>query len=188
MQTQLLTVRPETPLLDIHRMFAEEEIHGAPVVDEDGHVRGVVSTLDLVRALRDECESPETATAFFRDDRGYTGVAWSAELQARLGEICAADVMTRELVTVTPDTPVADVARTMREQHIHRVLVVEDHALVGVITSFVGAYLSYFLDGATGGVIVTLQTVLFLAAFFFAPKHGLIAARRRRLAGAELAA
>ena len=43
---------------------------------------------------------------------------------------------------------------------------------IGVATSFVGAYLSYFIDGATGGVIVTLQTLLFLAAFFLAPKHG----------------
>jgi manganese/iron transport system permease protein len=55
---------------------------------------------------------------------------------------------------------------------------------LGTITSFVGAYISYFLDGATGGVIVTLQTLLFLAAFLFAPKHGLVAARRRRLASA----
>jgi manganese/iron transport system permease protein len=59
---------------------------------------------------------------------------------------------------------------------------------VGVITSFLGAYISYFLDGATGGVIVTLQTLLFVATFMFAPKHGMIAARRRRLAGAELPA
>jgi manganese/iron transport system permease protein len=59
---------------------------------------------------------------------------------------------------------------------------------LGVVTSFAGAYISYFLDGATGGVIVTLQTVLFLAAFFFAPKHGLIAARRRRMAATEAAA
>ncbi|NEW88767.1 metal ABC transporter permease [Rhodopseudomonas sp. WA056] len=55
---------------------------------------------------------------------------------------------------------------------------------LGAVTSFVGAYLSYFLDGATGGVIVTLQTLLFLAAFYFAPKHGVIAARRRRHAAA----
>jgi manganese/iron transport system permease protein len=52
---------------------------------------------------------------------------------------------------------------------------------LGVITSFVGAYISYFLDGATGGVIVSLQTLLFLFAFYFAPKHGVLAARRRRL-------
>jgi len=53
---------------------------------------------------------------------------------------------------------------------------------IGAVTSFVGAYLSYFLDGATGGVIVTLQTVIFLVAFVFAPKHGLIAARRKAAA------
>lgn len=50
---------------------------------------------------------------------------------------------------------------------------------IGATTSFVGAYISYFLDGATGGVIVVLQTLVFLAAFVFAPKHGLLAARRR---------
>lgn len=50
---------------------------------------------------------------------------------------------------------------------------------IGSITSFVGAYLSYFADGATGGIIVSLQTVIFLLAFFFAPKHGYFAARRR---------
>ncbi|MBI4365850.1 MAG: metal ABC transporter permease, partial [Deltaproteobacteria bacterium] len=59
---------------------------------------------------------------------------------------------------------------------------------LGVTTSFVGAYISYFLDGATGGVIVSLQTLLFLLAFYFAPKHGLLAARRRRLAVTEAAA
>ena len=51
---------------------------------------------------------------------------------------------------------------------------------IGAVSSFSGAYLSYFLDGATGGVIVVLQTSLFLLAFVFAPKHGLLAARRRR--------
>ncbi len=59
---------------------------------------------------------------------------------------------------------------------------------LGVGTSFTGAYISYFLDGATGGVIVTLQTLLFLAAFYLAPKHGVLAARRRRQVAAEASA
>ena len=50
--------------------------------------------------------------------------------------------------------------------------------VIGAATSVLGAYISYFLDGATGGVIVVLQTLLFLAAFFFAPKHGVLASRR----------
>jgi manganese/iron transport system permease protein len=50
---------------------------------------------------------------------------------------------------------------------------------IGSVTSFTGAYLSFFLDGATGGIIVTLQSLVFLVAFFLAPKHGMLAARRR---------
>lgn len=50
---------------------------------------------------------------------------------------------------------------------------------ISSLTSFFGAWLSYWLDGATGGIIVVLQTLLFLLAFVFAPKHGLLANRRR---------
>lgn len=50
---------------------------------------------------------------------------------------------------------------------------------IGSISCFVGTYLSYYLDGATGGVIVVLQTAVFLVAFVWAPKHGVLAARRR---------
>ena len=52
---------------------------------------------------------------------------------------------------------------------------------LGAITGFVGVYLSYYLDGATGGIIVTLQTLLFLLAFLFSPKYGLISQKRRKV-------
>ncbi|EGT0579310.1 TPA: iron/manganese ABC transporter permease subunit SitC [Salmonella enterica] len=51
--------------------------------------------------------------------------------------------------------------------------------VIGSLTSFLGAWLSYWLDGATGGTIVVMQTLLFITAFIFAPKHGLLANRRR---------
>ena len=51
--------------------------------------------------------------------------------------------------------------------------------LIGTLTNFVGAYLSYFLNGATGGIIVSMQTLIFLLAFLLAPKHGVLAVRRR---------
>lgn len=50
---------------------------------------------------------------------------------------------------------------------------------IGALTSLVGSYASYFLDGVTGGVIVVLQTLVLLIAFVFAPVHGLLAGRRR---------
>ncbi|MEM6595230.1 MAG: metal ABC transporter permease [Pseudomonadota bacterium] len=50
---------------------------------------------------------------------------------------------------------------------------------IGALTAFFGAYISYFLDGATGGVIVCLQALVFGIAFVFAPKHGVLASRAR---------
>jgi manganese/iron transport system permease protein len=52
-------------------------------------------------------------------------------------------------------------------------------SIIGAMTCFLGAYLSYFLDGATGGIIVVLQTCLFLIALVFAPKHGILSQRRK---------
>ena len=49
--------------------------------------------------------------------------------------------------------------------------------LIGSVTCFIGAYLSFFIDGATGGIIVVLQTIVFLGVFLIAPKYGYISAR-----------
>jgi len=113
MQSDILTVSPETPVLDIHRMFVEEEIHGAPVVDDDGTVCGVVSSLDLLRIVRDE-------------------------LEPSVGEDAptARDAMSRELVSVPSTATIAEIANVMRTQRIHRVLVIDNKELLGVITTF----------------------------------------------------
>ncbi len=57
---------------------------------------------------------------------------------------------------------------------------------MGVVTSFLGAYASYFLNGSTGGCIVVLQTALFFAALLFAPKYGIVANRFRARASAAV--
>ncbi|MDY8109345.1 metal ABC transporter permease [Fulvimarina sp. 2208YS6-2-32] len=65
----------------------------------------------------------------------------------------------------------------------HRLIVIA--VLIGAGTSFFGAYASYFVDGATGGIIICLQTLIFLLAFVFAPKHGRLAARARMRAALD---
>lgn len=141
MQRDVIVVTPETPILDVHRLFVEEEIHGAPVVGEDGVVAGVLSSLDLLRIVRDEVEpgAGATATTYFRDELPYSGPDWTRmpdDFQDRMQTLTAADAMTREIVTVGPDATVEQLARRMLDQHIHRLLVVEDGALRGVITTF----------------------------------------------------
>jgi CBS domain-containing protein len=143
MEPAVITVAPETPLLNVHRLFVEEEIHGAPVVDDDGVVRGVISSMDLLRAIEEEYERgavPETWTyRFYREELASSETDWlqvPEDLHARLAQLTVADAMVREIVSVSQDAPIAEVARLMREQRIHRVLVTEDDELRGIISTY----------------------------------------------------
>lgn len=139
MQTDPIAVSPEQPLLQAHRLMLEEEIHGAPVVDEDGNVLGVISALDLLRAVQQEYESGAAVPTYFRGDLPYSGPDWfqtPEDFQDRLADLTVGDVMVTEIVSVRPDAPIADVARIMRSQRIHRVLVVDDRQLLGLVTTF----------------------------------------------------
>lgn len=141
MEREVITVAPDTPLLDVHRLFVEDEIHGAPVVGDDGIVHGVVSTLDLVRIVRGELEPGTGATAmtYFRGELPYAGPDWlrmPEDLPRRMQALTAADAMTRELVMLGPDATIHEVTRAMLTHKVHRALIGEDRVLQGVITSF----------------------------------------------------
>ena len=139
MASDVITVAPSMPILDVHRLFVEEEIHGAPVVDEHGVVVGVVSALDLLRVVREEVDAGRIATTYFRDELPYSGPDWlrmPEDFQDRMQRLTAEDAMTRELVMVSPDATADEVARTMLEHHVHRVLVGEREVLAGVVTTF----------------------------------------------------
>jgi len=141
MERDVITVSPETSILDVHRLFVEEEIHGAPVVGDDAVVYGVVSSLDLLRVMRDELEPGAgcTATTYFRDQLPYSGPDWETmpeDFQDRVQELTAADAMTRDLVAVHPDATAHEIAQTMLKHRVHRVLVTSDGSLLGIISTF----------------------------------------------------
>jgi CBS domain-containing protein len=139
MQKSVVSVNPETPLADVQRLFVEEEIHGAPVVDDEGTILGVVTSQDLLRVAEDERDTAVVDADYFRDDLEFSGPDWSAmpeDFQDRLRNLTAADAMTREVVTVGPDATVTQVASALRKNRIHRVFVVDGGELVGVISTF----------------------------------------------------
>lgn len=141
MQRDVIVVSPETPLVDVHRLFVEEEINGAPVVDEStGKVVGVISSLDLLRAVRDEYDSVANVSgSYFRDELPGSDPNWNdapADFADRMATLTAADAMVKERVWVPSDMDVADAAELMRSQRIHRVLVIDDHELIGILTTF----------------------------------------------------
>jgi len=139
MQSHVITLSPETPLLDVQRLFVEEEINGAPVVDDAGKILGIVSTRDLLRAADDEHDSAASETRYFRDELEFSGPDWSNALedfQDRLSRRSVSEVMTAGAVTIPPGASVAEVAATMRRHRIHRVLVADGEVLQGIISSF----------------------------------------------------
>jgi CBS domain-containing protein len=139
MQTQVVTISSAASLLDAHRLFAEEEIGGAPVVDDDGRVVGVVSATDLVRAVEEERDTAVAQPNYYRDLEEFSGPDWGSRMedfQDRLAERTVGEVMSTGAIVVAPDATAAEIARTLRQHRVHRVLVAEGDRLVGIVTAF----------------------------------------------------
>ncbi|MGH0034966.1 MAG: CBS domain-containing protein [Myxococcota bacterium] len=140
MERHINSVSESAPLIDVHRLFVEEEIHGAPVISDDGRVLGVISSADLLRAVFETHESGGESANYLRDAMEYSGPDWSRSLpqdfQDRLSSLLASDFMTESLVSVAPSASIAEVAQQMRENRVHRVLVIEDDALRGIVSTF----------------------------------------------------
>jgi CBS domain-containing protein len=143
MQTQVVSVGSDDPLPSVYRLFADEEISGAPVVDESGTVVGVVSIRDLIRATRDDQESSFVDSNYFRDgsfNAGASCLMSGDDFEGTLSQRVVSEVMTAGVIAVAPDTPVSEIAKTILSDRIHRVLVVERRrdkdALVGLISLF----------------------------------------------------
>jgi len=137
MERSILSLSPEASLLDAHRLFVESGIHGAPVVDDEGLVIGVVTSTDLLRAVFEEHESAGFASApVFRETLEFGPPAWSLEdFQDRLAQRSVAEVMTEGARTVEESTPAAAVAGILHRERIHRVWVLKEGRPTGVISA-----------------------------------------------------
>lgn len=138
MRRKVVTVRPDTSLPDLERRFIDEKLTGFPVVDGDT-LRGVVSRSDIVRHLVMEHTIAEVATGFYDDGRGIDipipASDWVAKtVGKRIDEMRVSDVMSNKLITVASDTTLRDVARLLRQRRVHRVLVVDNGRLLGVVS------------------------------------------------------
>lgn len=138
MQRSVVVLSPEDSLLDAHRLFIEEEIHGAPVVDDEERVIGVLSSTDLLRAVSEEHESAGFASnPVFRETREFGPPIWTVpeDFQDRLANRTVGEVMTAGACTVEETTRASAVARLLSEQRIHRVWVVRKGCPVGVVST-----------------------------------------------------
>ncbi len=112
-----VTIPPETSVLDALHLMREKEIRRLPVLDKHGSLVGIVSEKDLLNA------SPSPVT---------TLTIWEAHYW--LSKLIVEKVMTREVATVSEDTPIEEAARLMADRKIGGLPVMREKALVGIIT------------------------------------------------------
>lgn len=142
MKTEVRTVAPDVPLVELDKLFVENRVTGFPVV-ENGRLVGVVSRSDIVRKIVAEQSYAEYLSDFYRDigssdepDPADSRSELGSQIGSRLGTSSVRDVMSQEPVTVEADAPVARVAQLLIERRIHRVPVVSSQGkLEGIISS-----------------------------------------------------
>lgn len=139
MQKKVVTVSAAAPLSEVERLLSDHRFSGLPVTDNAGSVVGVISIRDLLdRYTEDPDSRPRRGHGYFHtsiaelDDEDLESLDLPPE-----GEETAGALMTPEIFDVVTTMPVHDVAGTMVQHHIHRVLVTDPDTreVVGIITS-----------------------------------------------------
>lgn len=126
MKSGIVSVSPSTPVTHLEDTLIGRHISGAPVI-EGGRLVGIVSRSDIVRYFAIQRSMQELL--------GHKKASDSARNHEADPHLTVRDIMAEALVTVSPDTPVEEVARKMVDRHVHRVLVTEGDKVVGLISA-----------------------------------------------------
>jgi CBS domain-containing protein len=124
-----ITVGPDTPVIDIARLLVERGISAVPVVDAGGRAVGIVSEGDLLRRSEIGTERPRSQWLELLLDRSVQAADFS-----KAHGLFARDVMTRDVISVSPDTDLGEIAQILEQRRIKRVPVVQDGVPVGIVS------------------------------------------------------
>ena len=127
MTSDVLSVKPDTPIKDVAVLLSERGISGVPVCDANGAVVGVLSEADLLVKQGGPRHVSGGLFAWLVDTASAPDIA-------KLRAHTAGEAMTSPAVTVEADTPVAEAARMMVDRGMNRLPVVKDGTLVGIVT------------------------------------------------------
>jgi CBS domain-containing protein len=131
MTTDLITVTPDMDIAQAAKILLGNRINGAPVVDKDGRLLGILCQSDLISQQK---KLPIPTLFTFLD--GVIQLPSMKQLEKQVSKIAAisvAEAMTPKPVTVTPDTRIETVAALMVDNNFHTLPVVQDDDLVGII-------------------------------------------------------
>ncbi len=131
MQKDVITVSPDTSVEDLGRMFIEKNISGAPVVDGNGDLYGIVTENDLI-SQNTQFHIPTILRIFDAIIPLVSSSRMEKEIQkmtaSTVGEICS-----REVFTIDEEKTLVDIATIMTDKGIHLMPVVKDNKIVGIV-------------------------------------------------------
>ena len=134
MNSEVLTVREDLPVREVAAFLVDNEITGAPVVDRRGRLVGVVSLVDIAAVA-----SEDAGFGGVRPDFFSRGEELPDDEEVVLGEeaedLRVEDIMNPEIFSVAEDATVSQVAMKMLRDHLHRLLVMRDDEVVGIIST-----------------------------------------------------
>jgi CBS-domain-containing membrane protein len=145
LQQGVVTVKPDTPLPEVTALMIQHRISGVPVVDDAGCVAGIVSEHDFVTHAREE--GGRTVIEILPSGDSSSG-AGAGHAYAHV----AADIMTRDVVTLDEDTPLPEIAARFHERKVNRLPVTDSAGhLVGIVARWdlVQSVLAAFVDPET---------------------------------------
>ena len=124
------TVKPTTSVKDVARLFMQRRISAVPVVDDQGKIIGIVSEGDLLHRseISTQRRHPWWLDLMVRDE------VLDAEEYIKAHAKQVADIMTRNVITAEPDTPLQEIAETLEKYGIKRLPIVRDGRLVGIVS------------------------------------------------------
>ncbi|MBZ0152209.1 MAG: CBS domain-containing protein [Planctomycetes bacterium] len=133
MQRDIITVQASDTVKEVERVLVDARISGAPVLDDDGQLLGIVSMHDIMRHHADCDDLPTTVDSHVFDDLvdETETVAFERDGDAA----CAGDLMTTEVIGVRPDALLTEVAAVMVKAGVHRVIVRSGRRLLGIVSS-----------------------------------------------------
>ena len=129
MTSEVITVEQNTSVQTVAKLLAERGISAVPVVDRENRVIGMVSEGDLLHRAE---TGTERRRSWWLDMMASTNKLAGDYVKSHSGKV--RDIMTRDLISVTETTPVADIAILLETNRIKRVPVVRDGKLVGIVS------------------------------------------------------
>jgi CBS domain-containing protein len=142
MQTDVVAVMPATSLHEAGQNMLAHHIGGIPVVDVHRRCIGILTTTDIVNFLDSQCDSGPSRRHRYTNYFNETEQRWDYLLLEdnppnELDEHAVSEAMSRPVTYVGPNASLKTVARKMRRDHCHRVLVLDEgHYPKGIISSF----------------------------------------------------